>query len=170
MTLVPDRLNNGRETPDESNALGCTRRIFVGSLVAIAGAGVAAGTDARAPKPDGELIDVCQAFDTLERSYQDHGNAIGSDDLCDELASQTQADQSPLLDRACALRATTIDGVLARARTLFLYDATVRPERLLASDYVNERLLGALLRDLAEWAERRSPLNGRMPDVLADRP
>ena len=170
MTSILDQLTSGNETPAEPAGSGCTRRAFVGSLVAIAGAGVAAGTDASAPNPDGELIGVCHAFDTLERGFQDHGNAIGSGDLCDELASQTQAAQSPLLERACMLRATTIDGVLARVRTLFLYDATVRPERLLASDYANERLLGALLRDLAEWAERGSPMNGRMPDVLASRP
>ncbi len=60
--------------------------------------------------------------------------------------------QEPLLDRIVALRATTLDGFMARARTLAGWD--VEATRKIGEDnYLNDRMLAALLRDMVGEAQ-----------------
>ena len=47
------------------------------------------------------------------------------------------------------LRATTLAGQVARARSLVLWEGD-DPSGNVTSEYINERLLGAILRDLTE--------------------
>jgi hypothetical protein len=58
--------------------------------------------------------------------------------------------QAPILDRLCTLRATTLEGYFARARTVLLEDLELHPAEMVELGSTNERLLGALLRDLTE--------------------
>lgn len=100
---------------------------------------------------DAHLAATCKRFDDLERWLLAAGRGI-TDNERDALAESVASDQAPMLDDMERLRATTLVGILARATTLLVYDDTVSPERLLASDCTNERLLGLLLRDLASMA------------------
>lgn len=140
------------------------RRALLGGLGAAMalplGAGVAAATtptSAARTESDGELIGHCEKFDALERRLKQHSDAHPDDDICDEFAARIAESQRPFLDAACAYRATTIEGIYARARTLLLYDGycgAPTPDSLVSSEDVNERLLGVLLRDLADLANR----------------
>jgi hypothetical protein len=104
-------------------------------------------------RPDAELIAACAEFDALER--QRAGVFHGPDAIADETARITlfafiQEMQEPILDRVYSLRATTLEGYFARARTVLLEDLELHPAEMVASGSTNERLLGALLRDLTE--------------------
>jgi arginase family enzyme len=104
-------------------------------------------------RPDAELIAACAEFDALES--QRAGVLHGPDAIVDEAARNKlfafiQEMQKPTLDRVCSLRATTLEGYFARARTVLLEDLELHPAEMVESGSTNERLLGALLRDLVE--------------------
>ncbi len=112
-------------------------------------------TDANGPSTpesdDEELITVCAEFDAIEAHINAHysGGAleIKDDEERDIAILPMQEAQEPLLDRIVALRATTLDGFMARARTLAGWD--VEATRKIGEDnYLNERMLAALLRDM----------------------
>ena len=103
-----------------------------------------------AMSPDAELLEVCAAFDVLERAY-----ATSCADLpvsgpeCD--ASEIEQgriydEQQPLVARMCELRAITREGQAARARSL----ATWHPELTWPgqSGDTGRRLTIAIVRDL----------------------
>jgi len=109
--------------------------------------------------PDAELLAACAAFDALERQYvalYDGPDAIEDDDECEAAARPIRLKQKPLLDKLTNLRATTLEGHLARIRSLVLEDQQLDIEELATSSYINQRLLGMVLRDLAEQAQARS--------------
>ena len=61
-------------------------------------------------------------------------------------------ERSRLVKIICNLRATTLEGHLARARVVMLEDLELNPAEDARSQFLNVSLLGALLRDLAEQA------------------
>jgi len=107
------------------------------------------------PHPDQELLAALAEFDALEWQYMgcyDGPTAI-EDDKQQEAASNLILErQLPILEKICTTRAKTIDGILARMRTMLLEDQELNPAEMAAAGAYNERLLGALLRDLAEQA------------------
>ena len=58
-----------------------------------------------------------------------------------------QEAQEPLLERIIALRATTLDGFKARARTLALWNQDAM-RQIGPGHYLEDRMLAALLRDM----------------------
>ena len=99
--------------------------------------------------PDAELLEVCAAFDEMERAslatFQ--GQEPGS---AEETAAETERErlseaQEPLVERMCELEAITREGAAARARSLALWDAELmKPDRC----FIGDRLTAAIVRDL----------------------
>ena len=111
--------------------------------------------------PDGALMAACAAFDAAKRLYHTfyHGpNAIEDDDEREEAMQPNEAERRRLVRLVCSLRATTLEGHLARVRVLMLEDLELDPAEDAQSQYLNVSLLGALIRDLAEQAGARRPL------------
>ena len=107
--------------------------------------------------PDAALLGVIGRFMELEREYMDLFDDPSSieDDHAHDLAADRIAEaQDPLLDALCSLRATTAEGIKARALCLLLADQEMDPEQD-AEDHPEQRgrMLGALLRDVVQ-AER----------------
>lgn len=109
----------------------------------------------RAPHPDAELLAACEAFDALERRM--HGlfegpTMIRDDDERINAIQGIEAEQEPYLDLILAGRAHTMDGILAKVRTVLLEDLEILSPNIDESGYVNMRLMFTLMRDLAELA------------------
>jgi hypothetical protein len=105
--------------------------------------------------PDAELMAACAAFDAAEREYLNffHGpDYIEDDDEREEAMEPCNEERSRLVELICSLRATTLEGHLARARVVMLEDLELDPAEDAQSEYHNISLLGALIRDLAEQA------------------
>ena len=124
------------------------RRLAAGSAALLGLAGTGAAAPADAASPDAELIQLCAAFDALEREFQatDFNSlpytpaAIVAEAEQDRLT----AAQQPYLDRICACRPTTLAGAMALASTLVSLD----PENIrqhAARGYTPDRLMLALL-------------------------
>jgi hypothetical protein len=64
-------------------------------------------------------------------------------------------DRHHLVRLICRLRATTLEGHLARARVVMLEDLELDPAAMAEEPFFNTSLLGALIRDLAEHARAR---------------
>jgi hypothetical protein len=110
--------------------------------------------------PDAELMAACAAFDAAERAYLNfyHGpNVIEDDDEREEAMAPVLDERDRLAQLVCSLRATTLEGYLARVRIVMLEDLELDPAEDAKSDFLNESLLGALIRDLAEHAGARRP-------------
>jgi len=101
------------------------------------------------PSPDAELIRLCAEADALEHSvrslYTDGSSPIEDDAERDRAQAPLEAQQKPLFDRICCLRATTLEGHVARARTLRTWAPDFGDDE--GGSY-DSRLLGALLRDM----------------------
>jgi len=110
--------------------------------------------------PDDALMAACAAFDNAEREYVGfhYGpDAIEDDDERQEAIEPNEQKRRDLVQLICSLRATTLDGHLARARVVMLEDLDLNPAEDAESEYFNVSLLGALLRDLAAHAGARRP-------------
>ncbi len=113
-----------------------------------------------AENPDAELIGLCARCDVLQQQV-DALHVRPSDDMTidQEIAWEQARDvrikpvsdqQEELFERICELRVTTMQGHVARARTLVGWDKEVcRP-----GDYHSwsEQLVGAVVRDLVASA------------------
>ena len=111
--------------------------------------------------PDAELMAACAALDAAERCYLSfyHGqNAIEADDEREEALEPNEAERRRLVRLICNLRATTLEGHLARVRVVMLEDLELDPTEDAQSQFFNISLLGALIRDLAEQAGARRPV------------
>jgi hypothetical protein len=102
---------------------------------------------------DTALIAALAEFDAIERYvfslYPGEVNAIEDDDERDALIRPLSEAQWGMLDRVCGVQARTLEGILARARTIVLQDGELDPAvDAMADGYTNERLVAALLRDL----------------------
>ena len=111
--------------------------------------------------PDAELMAACAAFDAAERrylSFYDGPDYIDDDGEREEAMKPNEAERSRLVELICRLRATTLEGHLARVRVVMLEDLELDPSEDARSQYLNVSLLGALIRDLAEQAGARRPV------------
>jgi hypothetical protein len=111
--------------------------------------------------PDTELMAACAAFDGVERrllSFFYGTGAIEDDDEQREALLPIEEERDRIVRLICSLRATTLEGHLARARVVMLEDLDLNPAEDAESSYLNVSLLGALLRDLAEHAGARRPV------------
>ena len=110
-----------------------------------------AGGAKLADNPDAELITACAAFDALERAYVTTYATDIPEGTSEWAAAEAERDrllaaEKPFLDRMTELRAVTLEGQAARARSLVLW----------APDLVSEGTTGdtigllthAVLRDL----------------------
>jgi len=128
------------------------RRALLAGASAVAAAAAFAGVaQAAEPHADAELLAVCAAFDATEHKYRRlfYGPARIVDDDERALAQEPiYAEQERLLEPLCRLRATTLDGFRARARTLALWapDLLVPDETM--EPTTDERMVAALLRDM----------------------
>ena len=97
-----------------------------------------------AQSPDAELLAVCAAFDATE-----HRRSAMFDDgtLTDEANAALRAAQDRRVGQICSLRALTLQGLQARARSLVLFDDEFLERRCV---HANDRMMAAILRDLAE--------------------
>ena len=78
--------------------------------------------------PDEELLAAYAAFDAIERRYHTffHGPAaIGDDDERDEALEPFEEERERAVRLVCSLRATTLEGYLARMRVVMLEDLEV---------------------------------------------
>jgi hypothetical protein len=110
--------------------------------------------------PDAELMAACAALDAAERRCLEfhHGpNAIEDDGERNEAMEPFEDERDRLARLVCDLRATTLEGHLARIRVAMLEDLELDPAEDAQSQYINISLLGALLRDLADHAGARRP-------------
>ena len=60
--------------------------------------------------------------------------------------------QEALRDKMRNFHATTLEGLLARTRTMMLHAPDFSPDEMANSNFINVFLLGMVLRDLAEQA------------------
>jgi hypothetical protein len=139
------------------------RRAILAGTAALAASAASAAAPAAlaAPSPDARLIALCAEFDRLERRIGDlfdGPGAIDDDAARDAAVTPIFAQQAALLPEILTLRATTLEGLAARARTMMREDLELRPDEMVASEFVNERLLGVVLRDLVALAgAQRTP-------------
>ena len=111
--------------------------------------------------PDAELMAACAAFDAAEREFLGfhYGpNAIEDDEERDVALRPNEAERRRLVRLVCDLRATTLQGHLARVRVVMLEDLELDPAEEAQSPYFNVSLLAALIRDLADHAGARRPV------------
>jgi hypothetical protein len=135
------------------------RRAFLGQVAGAATAAAGLSVGSAAVTPDAGLIATCRAFDAIERRVKAyHGDPCGDgaapiddDEERDRVIAPLLAQQKRLLVPILSGRATTFEGVVARAHTLVLW----APD--LAEDgedyaYLEHQMLAALLRDLLALA------------------
>ena len=99
-----------------------------------------------APSPDAELLAVCAAFDAVEH---DRDAMFDDGTLTDEANATIRAAQDRRVERICTLRALTLPGLQARARSLLLFDDGFLERRLV---HAPDRMMAAIVRDLVEDA------------------
>ena len=129
--------------------------------VTLAGASLAGAAPAQAASgDDAELLATIAAFDALEReikaTYDGCGDTIEAEVAADLVRMPLKARQAPLLSRICALRAVTVQGWQARARSLMLWDGDQDIFAVSEDDlngYWDDRMLAALFRDLVGSGE-----------------
>ena len=106
---------------------------------------------------DCQLIAACVAFDALERridALNDPADPafIEDDDVRDRVTAPIEAEQVPLLECICMLRAATPEAARARARSYLLWHKAINPAVDAAARHRSwtDRLVAAVLRDLSE--------------------
>ena len=98
--------------------------------------------------PDGELIALCARFDALERQIIRSHDEDGEDNDAEAFRRKLSERQHPLLREIVALRATTLEGSQARARSLHLWDTEIADQGRYEDANWNDALVWALIRDL----------------------
>lgn len=128
------------------------RRAALSLGIAAAAASVArpAPAGGTAQSTDAKLIRLCAEFDAVERRVKSHyaggANHIRDDDERDAIIDPFCRQQERLLALLVEARATTLDGLRARAATLALFAPDVaRPD---ANDDLPGQMIAAILRDL----------------------
>jgi hypothetical protein len=124
-----------------------TRRSALDFSAAAAAAIVAGLTTAASatPNPDAELLAACAEFVDLDRQYRALCDSYGAEDVPDDAAAPLERRIVFVVDRMCALRATTVEGFRARGASLVHYMPEIAKD---GQEYINDRVLAALLRDL----------------------
>ena len=140
------------QATDKTTILRRAALLGAGAVLALPGVAAPAGAS---PGTDADLIAACAEFNVLERQFLalfDGPGRIEDDDEREEPVARIHEAQKPILDRIVRLRATTMNGFLARIRTIMLEDLDLNPNKMAASQFMNEQLLGAFLRDFADLA------------------
>lgn len=133
-------------------------------LMAVSGGSQLLGNTARAaPDPnasaglDAQLIAACLTHDALERcidAFNDPADPsyIEDDHTRDRATAPIEAEQTPLMERICTLRAATPEGSRARARSFLRRHKAIDPAVDAVSPHRSwdDRLVAAVLRDLSE--------------------
>ncbi len=137
---------------------GCQRLLATNGGLQISGDTMNATPGTYAPADlDSQLIAACLAFDALERcvdAFNDPADPayIENDDVRDRAIAPIEAEQAPLIERICALRAVTPHGRQARARSFLLWFKAIDPvvDAVAPGRSWAERLVAAVLRDVSE--------------------
>ena len=141
-----------------------SRRALLGSMAAVVAAPGAVADVKPAhggqvsDSPDAELVHLAAQIGDLERrinTIRDAATTIEAEEASEAETEPMEEQQAELIDRLCALRATTHAGLVARGSALLAYAPDYR--RHVHSAFVDEKMLGALLRDLM----------GDAPEVVA---
>ena len=102
--------------------------------------------------PDAALLAALAEFDAIEHYflslYRGGSRYIEDDDERTAAFQPFDEAQEPILEQVCSLQARTLEGIMARARTIVLQDAELDPAADALEGYTNNRLVAALLRDL----------------------
>ena len=100
------------------------------------------------PDGDAELVALCAEIATLEVQINAIVNVCQTieEEEADVVADPLRDSQKEMIERICAMRATTLAEVAARARALIAWAPDYSGK--VGSDYLDEKMLGALLRDL----------------------
>jgi hypothetical protein len=105
---------------------------------------------AAAQQPDAELIRLCGQFVALEHRMEGFfiGGAtpIVDDDERDVARAPLEEEQEELAARMCAMRATTLAGLVARANALVIWAPDLAEGA--EGDHLDKQMLAALLRDM----------------------
>jgi len=107
---------------------------------------------ASAQSADAALLAACARFCALERRMLDvieGPGRIDDDDARDPVLEVFRGAQRPQLDLLCRLRATSLTGHGARAAAFALWDGGETAHRAALHGLLEDRLLAALVRDLA---------------------
>ncbi|MBB2155285.1 hypothetical protein HLH33_03000 [Gluconacetobacter diazotrophicus] len=138
-----------------------TRRDFFTAGAATALAGIAAASFAqpetlsakgiakRDTHPDARLIALCDAFIALEaeaHALYGHDHTLEDEPRIQAAHEVIFGRQEPLKDEILSLRATTLDGIRAKARAMVAFDNDFLPKE--DTPYWNEAMLFNLVRDL----------------------
>ena len=133
--------------------LTVSRRIALLQAGALFTTNAADSCQAEAAGTDRALLDACAIFDTWERQRI---APIGGPDRIDDSRERDkhmdaiEVEQRAPLDTLCTIRAQTLTGHQARARSFVLWDGGEvfwRAERCLS---LEDRLLAAIIRDLTD--------------------
>lgn len=123
--------------------------------------------DAATPHPDAVLLTAIAEFDDLEQKIDASYLTIPNEDDGDQWRAPLQARQEDLLDMITTLRAITMDGLFARARSLALWDSGTFDN----DGHWDTGMRVALLRDLLgpeEVARIQGPREARRSALLAE--
>lgn len=127
------------------------------AVATIAAAAAAVAVTAAAAHPDADLIAACEAFTETERRLQAIYPGCAAEILDEATRALIEDDlwgrQRALVRRICAARATTLDGIRARAAAIAAFDPMWLEHGALNWD---ERMLAALLRDLTAGPPARA--------------
>ncbi len=132
------------------------RRLLASAGLLTAGLGRASLSAADALRhrsdPDAAVITACSAFNALERRRLDlieGPGHIGEDSARDQALAPLAGEQQVFLDMLCRRHAVTLAGHQARAISFALWDDGELSARASANGFLEDRLLAALVRDLA---------------------
>ncbi len=157
---TPAVIDLTRPLPGRRNVLGDAIAGLAGAVV-LAGAGITMATpetlsvaDASTPAaPDAKLITLCEAFDDHEREYELAVRGVETFEQQEAIEPELKRIstlQEPLVERIIVTRATSPDGIRAKAQSIVLAGGIGG----LDSSYANERLLASLLSDLLGFQVR----------------
>lgn len=127
-----------------------SRRRLLGS-VALLGVGARGANEVR--HCDQSLIAAALAFCNTERrmlSLIEGPDRVAADDARGLLLAPLRDEQAPHLDLVCRERAWSLAGHQARAIAFALWDGGEITERAATQGFLADRLLAALVRDLAD--------------------
>ncbi len=127
------------------------------ALAALTGGATRAGAAPPGLEPDRELIGLCQAFvaleDRIDGFYSDGATPVADDVARDAAAAPFHDRQKALLDSICAMPATTIAGLMARAAMMLRWAGEMADDPG-PDGHWDARMVAALLRDFRDGAGR----------------
>ena len=142
------------------SAIHPSRRGLLGSAGAVALLAASATVHASGDHPDAELLALCAECTALEAGHRAAFDALPADCSPDDVCAAIVAwkpgfDRETIIgDRILALRVSTLAGFTALARLVENFaigDDCKGSAPLLASSFLDDRVLGVLLRDLAAY-------------------